>query len=93
MSVAEEKRFVVLRTKERLVLRSVEGDIELEATPRKDLPGTYEIRSRSGGVLSIRDDGPRGKRAELVLFGTGSPYLTCDRGSLRAADAKVAASL
>ena len=84
MRVAEEKRFVVFRTRDRLLLRSVDGDVELDATPHPDLPGTYEIHSAHGGVLSIRDDGPRGKRADLVLFGSGSPYLACDRGSLRA---------
>jgi hypothetical protein len=80
--VAEEKRFIVFRTRDRLVLRSVDGDVELEATPHKDLPGVFAIRSASGGILTIHE-GPRGKRADLVLFGTGSPYLACDRGSIR----------
>lgn len=80
--VAEEKRFIVFRTRDRLVLRSVDGDVELEATPHKDLPGVFAIRSASGGILTIHG-GPGGKRADLVLFGTGSPYLACDRGSIR----------
>ncbi len=80
--VAEEKRFMVFRTRDRLVLRSVDGDVELEAIPHKDLPGVFAIRSASGGILTIHG-GPSGKRADLVLFGTGSPYLACDRGSIR----------
>jgi len=82
MRVESEKRFVVVRTEKRVVLRSVDTPgIELEAVPQ-GLPGVYEIRSASGGLLTVKE-GPRERRAELVLFGTARPYLTCDRGALR----------
>lgn len=82
--IESEKRFVVFRgTGQRLVLRSVEvPGMELEAIPSESTPGTWSITSASGGLLTVRE-GPREKRAELVLFGTGRPYLACDRGALR----------
>jgi hypothetical protein len=83
MKVAEEKRFSVVRLHDRIVLRSVDLGVVLEATPHRDLPGVYAIRTPSGGFLTV-SDGPRGQRADLVLFGSGLPYLACDRGALRA---------
>ena len=74
MKVAEEKRFSVVRLQDRVVL---------EATPHRDLPGVYAIRTPSGGFLTV-SEGPQGQRADLVLFGSGLPYLACDRGALRA---------
>ncbi len=92
MRVASEKRFVVFRTADRIVLRSVDAPgVELEAIPHHDVPGVYAIKSASGGLLTLHEpgkslsrEGPSERRAELVLFGTGLPYLACDRGSLRA---------
>jgi hypothetical protein len=81
--VAEEKRFLVTRKGDRILVRPVDAEVELEAQPSKTLPGTYEIRSASGGVFSLH--GGRGGRAELVLFGASFPYLSCDRGTLRTA--------
>jgi hypothetical protein len=81
--VAEEKRFVVIRRGDRVLVRPVDAAVELEAQPSKTLPGAYEIRTSSGGLLTLRG-GPNG-RAELVLFGASFPYLSCDRGTLRTA--------
>lgn len=83
MKVAEEKRFSVVRLQDRVVLRGVDPGVVLEATPHRDLPGVYAIRTPSGGFLTV-SEGPQGQRADLVLFGSGLPYLACDRGALRA---------
>lgn len=83
MKVAEEKRFSVVRLQDRIVLRGVDPGVVLEATPHRDLPGVYAIRTPSGGFLTV-SEGPQGQRADLVLFGSGLPYLACDRGALRA---------